>query len=76
MDLIRFLRAKLLYITAGPAYYVLHPQKGIINYLRFFNLPSGLQSREGIVSQTNLAERFRILHLHLQILHGNKQKYE
>ena len=39
--------------AGGPAYYVLHPQKGITICL-FFTYQS-FKSREGIFSQTNLA---------------------
>ena len=41
--------------AAGPAYYVLHPQKGITICL-FFLTYQAFKKREGIVSQTNLAE--------------------
>ena len=44
----------LEHITAGPAYYVLHPQKGITIWL--FLTYQAFKNREGIVSQTNLAE--------------------
>ena len=40
--------------AAGPAYYVLHPQKGITICL--FLTYQAFKNREGIVSQTNLAE--------------------
>jgi len=40
--------------TGGPAYYVLHPQKGI-TICPFLTYPA-FKSREGIFSQTNLAE--------------------
>ena len=41
-------------IAAGPAYYVLHPQKGITICL--FLTYQAFKNREGVVSQTNLAE--------------------
>ena len=40
--------------AAGPAYYVLHPQKGITICL-FFLTYQVFKNREDIVSQTNLA---------------------
>ena len=48
-------------IAAGPAYYVLHPQKGITIF--FFLTNQAFKNREGIVYQTNLAEWFKIWHL-------------
>ena len=44
--------------AAGPAYYVLHPQKGITIFV--FLTYQAFKNREGIVSQTNLAEGFKI----------------
>ena len=48
-------------LTGGPAYYVLHPQKGIT--ICVFLTCQAFKNREGIVSQTNLAEWFKIWHL-------------
>ena len=42
-----------VYKAAGPAYYVLHPQKGIT--ICVFLTDQVFKNREGIVSQTNLA---------------------
>ena len=43
----------MVFTTGGPAYYVLHPQKGIT----IFFLPyQAFKSREGIISPANLVE--------------------
>ena len=41
--------------AAGPAYYVLHPQKGITIWI-FFLTYQAFKNREGSVYQTNLVE--------------------
>ena len=50
--------------AAGPAYYVLHPQKGIT--ICVFLTYQAFKNREGIVSQTNLSEGLKIWHLWLE----------
>ena len=49
--------------TAGPAYYVLHPQKGIT--ICVFLTYQAFKNRKGIVSQTK----------DWTLMSGNKQKY-
>ena len=51
--------------AAGPAYYVLHPQRGKLPFT-FCLTYQAFKNREGIVSQTNLAEWFKIWHLWLE----------
>ena len=53
-DASEFLYESSRYIAAGPAYYVLHPQKGITICL--FLTYQTFKNREGIIPQTNLAE--------------------
>ena len=45
--------------SGGPAYYVLHPQKGIAIWI-FLKTYQAFKSREGIVFQTYLADWFKI----------------
>ena len=56
--------------AAGPAYYVLHPQKGIT--ICVFLTYQAFKNQEGIVSQTNLAEGFKIWHLWVEWVEANK----
>ena len=55
--------------TAGPAYYVLHPQKGIT--ICVFLTYQAFKNREGIVSRKNLAEGLQIyVFLFHKIIYG------
>ena len=55
--------------AAGPAYYVLHPQKGIT--ICVFLTYQAFKNREGIVSRKNLAEGLQIyVFLFHKIIYG------
>ena len=56
-------------IAGGPAYYVLHPQKGIT--ICVFLTYQAFKNREGIVSRKNLAEGLQIyVFLFHKIIYG------